>query len=76
MQLLREQPQLSAPAIAAALGIGKDGVKYHLNQLKQTGITPGPVHLVATPVSFKPNATDFQGQLVAPGLSAKGFHQP
>lgn len=37
VQLLREQPQLSAPAIAAALGIGKDGVKYHLNQLKQTG---------------------------------------
>jgi ATP-dependent DNA helicase RecG len=37
VQLLREQPQLSAPAIAAALGIGKDGVKYHLNQLKQAG---------------------------------------
>lgn len=37
VQLLREQPQLSAPAIAAALGIGKDGVKYHLKQLKQTG---------------------------------------
>lgn len=37
VQLLREQPQLSAPAIAAALGIGKDGVKYYLNQLKQTG---------------------------------------
>lgn len=37
VQLLSEQPQLSAPTIAAALGIGKDGVKYHLNQLKQTG---------------------------------------
>lgn len=37
VQLLREQPQLSAPAIAAALGIGKDGVKYHINQLKQAG---------------------------------------
>ncbi len=37
VQLLREQPQLTAPAIAAALGIGKDGVKYHLNQLKQAG---------------------------------------
>ena len=37
VQLLREQPQLSAPAIGAALGIGKDGVKYHLHQLKQTG---------------------------------------
>jgi ATP-dependent DNA helicase RecG len=37
VQLLREQPQLSAPAIAVSLGIGKDGVKYHLNQLKKTG---------------------------------------
>lgn len=37
VQLLREQPQLSAPAIAAALGVGKDGVKYHLKQLKQAG---------------------------------------
>lgn len=37
VQLLREQPQLSAPAIAAALGVGKDGVKYHLKQLKHAG---------------------------------------
>lgn len=37
LQLLREQPQLSASAIAEALGMGKDGAKYHLNQLKQAG---------------------------------------
>jgi len=44
--------------------------------LLRISITPGGARLVATLGSFKPNATDFQGQLVAPGLSAKGFHQP
>lgn len=37
LQLLREQPHLGAPAMALVLGIGIDGTKYHLTQLKQTG---------------------------------------
>jgi len=36
-QLLREQPHLSTPAMALVLGIGIDGTKYQLNQLKQAG---------------------------------------
>lgn len=37
LQLLREQPHLSTPAMALVLGIGIDGTKYHLTRLKQAG---------------------------------------
>lgn len=37
LQLLHEQPQLSTTDLALMLGIGKDGAKYHLTQLKQAG---------------------------------------
>jgi ATP-dependent DNA helicase RecG len=37
LQLLREQPHLSAPAMALALGTGMGSTKYHLTQLKQAG---------------------------------------
>ena len=37
LQLLRQQPQLTAPALAQATGLSVDGVKYHLAHLKRTG---------------------------------------
>ena len=37
LQLLREQPHLSTPAMALVLGKGIDGTKYRLNRLKQAG---------------------------------------
>lgn len=37
LELIRKQPDIAAPALAARLGIGVDGVKYHLTQLKRAG---------------------------------------
>jgi ATP-dependent DNA helicase RecG len=37
LELIRQQPDIAASALAARLGIGVDGVKYHLTQLKRTG---------------------------------------
>lgn len=37
LALIRQQPDITAPTLAAALGIGVDGVKYHLNQLRRSG---------------------------------------
>lgn len=37
LQLLRQQPQLSIPALASAIGISADGIKYHLTRLKRAG---------------------------------------
>ncbi len=37
LTLLRQQPQLTTPGLAAACGMSKEGVKYHLTQLKRSG---------------------------------------
>lgn len=37
LELIRQQPDIAAPALASCLGLGTDGVKYHLTQLKRTG---------------------------------------
>lgn len=37
LQMLRQQPRISAPDLAQATGLSIDGVKYHLNQLKRSG---------------------------------------
>ncbi len=37
MQLIRQQPDITAAALSVATGIGVDGVNYHLTQLKKAG---------------------------------------
>lgn len=37
LQHLRQHPQANAPELMDATGLSANGVKYHLNQLKQTG---------------------------------------
>ena len=38
LELIRQQPSITTPALATAIGLSAHGIKYHLSQLKRSGI--------------------------------------